>query len=152
MKLVLKAVLMNIVVLLVISFWATITEGAEIDLSSILGKEPSSGGELKLLSMDIPQSWDSSKDLKYWATINFKADQKPEIQRACFNFSGGSQSCVDVQAKDVAYEWNSYFRVPIKVPVGTKRIDCYVEYKRDGKTQRTNTVTYHIIILKKPEE
>jgi hypothetical protein len=152
MKLVLKAVLMNIAVLLVISSWATITEGAEIDIRSLFGKEPSSGGELKLLSMDIPQSWDLSTNIKYWATINFKADREPEIQRACFNFSGGRQSCVDVQAKDVTYTSDPYFRVPIHIPVGTKRIDCYAEYIRDGKTQRTNTVTYYVIILKKPEE
>jgi hypothetical protein len=152
MKLVLKAVLMNIAVLLVISSWATITEGPEIDIRSIFGKEPSSGGELKLLNMDIPQSWNLSTNIKYWATINFKADREPEIHRACFNFSGGSQSCVDVQAKDVTYAWDSYLRVPIHIPVGTNRIDCYAEYIRDGKTQRTNTVTYFVIILKKPEE
>jgi len=152
MKLVLKAVLMNIAVLLVISSWATITEGQEAIFNSILGKEPPSGGGLKLLSMDIPQSWNLSTNIKYWATINFEADLKPEIHRACFNFSGGSQSCVDVQAKDMTYAWHSYFRVPIHIPVGTKRIDCYAEYIRDGKTQRTNTVTYHVIILKKPEE
>lgn len=152
MKLVLKAVLMNIAVLLVISSWATITEGQEAIFNSILGKEPPSGGELKLLSMDIPQSWNLSTNIKYWATINFEADRKPEIHRVCFNFSGGSQSCVDVQAKEVTYASHSYFRVPIHIPGGTKRINCYAEYIRDGKTQRTNTVTYHVIILKKPEE
>ena len=77
------------------------------------------------------------------------ADHKPEIRRACFNFPGDGQSCVDVQEKDVTY---GHFRVPIHVPAGSKRIDCYAEYIRDGKTQRTNTVTYHVIVLKEPEE
>jgi len=36
--------------------------------------------------------------------------------------------------------------------VGSKRIDCYAEYIRDGKTQRTNTVTYYVIVLKELEE
>jgi hypothetical protein len=36
--------------------------------------------------------------------------------------------------------------------VGTKRIDCYAEYIQDRETKRTNTVTYHIIVLKRPEE
>jgi len=152
MKLLLKAVLMNIAVLLVISSWATITEGQEGYFNWTLGKEPPSVGELKLLSMDIPQSWNLSTNIEYWATIKFEADRKPEIHKACFNFSGGSQSCVDVQAKDVTYTSHPYFRVPIHVPVGTKRINCYAEYIRDGKTQRTNTVTYYVIILKKPEE
>ena len=146
------AVLMNIAVLLVISSWATITEGQEVYFNWTSGKEPPSVGELKLLSMDIPQSWNLSTNIEYWATINFEADRNPKIRRACFNFSGGSQSCVDVQAKDVTYASHPYFRVPIHVPVGTKRMDCYAEYIRDGKTQRTNTVTYYVIILKKPEE
>jgi len=150
MKLLLKAVLMNIAVSLVISSWATITEGQEPYFSRSLGKEPFS--VLKLLSMDIPLSWNLSTNIEYWATINFEAVRNPKINRACFNFSGGSQSCVDVQAKDVTYASHPYFRVPIRVPAGTKRIDCYAEYIRDGKTQRTNTVTYYVIILKKPEE
>ena len=152
MKLLLRAVLMNIAVLLVISSWATITEGQEGYFNWKIGKEPPVGGGLKLLSMDIPQSWNLSTSIEYWATIKFEADREPKIQKACFNFSGGNQSCVDVQAKDVTYSSHPYFRVPIHIPVGTKRIDCYAEYDRDGKTQRTNTVTYYVIILRKPEE
>ena len=145
------AVLMGIAVLIVISSCAT-TEGPE-GRSLLLGiQEPSSRDELKLLSMDVPQSGNLLANVEYWTTINFVADREPKIRRACFNFSGGSQSCVDVQAKDVTYSLHPSFRVPIHVPVGTKRIDCYAEYIRDGETQRTNTITYHIIILKKPEE
>jgi hypothetical protein len=151
MKLILKAVLLSIAVLLLISSYATITEGPEGASFSFGGKQPS-GVEFRLLSMDIPQSGNLSASVEYWTTINFEADPKPEIRRACFNFSGDSQSCVDVQAKDVTYGLHPRFRVPIHVPVGTKRIDCYVEYIREGKTHRTNTVTYYIIVMKKPEE
>jgi hypothetical protein len=152
MKLILKAVLMNMALLLVISSCATVTEGPEGTTLSLGRKEPSGGGEFKLLSMDIPQSGNLSANVEYWATIKFEADPKPEIRRACFRFSGGGQSCVEVQAKDVGYGSHPYFRVPIHVPAGTKRIDCYAEYVRDGKTHRTNTVPYYVIILKKPEE
>ncbi len=152
MKLLLKAVLMNIAALLVISSWATITEGQEGYFNWNLGKEPSTAGELKLLSMDIPQTWNLPTNIEYWATINFEGDRNLTIQRACFNYSGSGPSCLDVQAKDVTYASHPYFRVPIRVPVGIKRIDCYAEYIRDGKTRRTNTVTYYVIILKKPEE
>ncbi|MGA2468695.1 MAG: hypothetical protein ABSH06_30690, partial [Thermodesulfobacteriota bacterium] len=109
-------------------------------------------GELRLISVDVLQSGSLSANVEYWTTINFEADHKPEISRACFNFSGDVQSCVDVQAKDVTYGSHPYFRVPIHIPVGSKRIDCYAEYIRDGKTQRTNTVTYYVIVLKKPGE
>jgi hypothetical protein len=143
---VLIAVLISLSVLSVISSWATVSTGWEIPLG---GETPSIGDQLKLLSIDIPLTGNPSADVKYWATIKFDSGFKPEIRRACFNFSGDRQSCVDVDAKDVTY---GYFRVPIHVPVGSKRIDCYAEYIRDGKISRTNTVTYYVIVLKKPGE
>jgi len=152
LKLILKAVLMNIAVLLAISSCFTITEGPEGSSISLGRKGPSSGGELRLLSMEVPQSGNLSANVEYWASINFETGPKTEIRRACFSFSDDGQSCVDVQAKDVIYGSHLYFRVPIHVPVGTKRIDCYAEYIQDGKTHRTNTVTYYVIILKRPEE
>ena len=149
MKLILKAVLMHVAVFSLIS--STITEGQEGRSFSFGRKERSSGGELRLLSVNIPQGWDFSANVEYWTTINFEADPKPEINRACFNFSGDGQSCVDVKAKDVTYGSHPFFRVPIHVPVGTKRIDCYAEYIRDGKTHWTNTVTYYVIVLRPKE-
>jgi hypothetical protein len=143
MKLLLKAVLINIAVLLVISCWPAVSTGWDLLLR---GETPAVGDHLTLLSMEIPQTWNPSADVKYWATIKFETGFIPEIRRACFNFSGGGQSCVDVEAKDVT---SGYFRVPIRVPVGSKRIDCYAEYIRDGKISPTNTITYHIIVLKK---
>ena len=63
MKLLLKAVLMNIAVLLVISSWATITEGQRGYFNWDSEKEPSSRDELKLISMDIPLSADVSANV-----------------------------------------------------------------------------------------
>ena len=140
------AVLIGLGVLLVISSYATVSTGWELPFG---GGTPPIGDQLKLLSMDIPLTGNPSADVKYWATIKFDAGFKPEIRRACFNFSGGGQSCDDVQARDVT---SGHFRVPIHVPVGSKRIECYAEYVRDGKTHRTNTITYYVIVLKKPEE
>jgi hypothetical protein len=148
----LMAVLMGVAVLLVICSCATITERSEERTLSLGIQESSRGGELRLSSMDVALSGNVSANVEYWATINFEANPESEIRRACFNFSGGGQSCIDVQAKDVTYRSHPYFRVPIHVPMGTKRIDCHAEYIRDGKTRRTNTVTYYVIILKKPEE
>jgi hypothetical protein len=152
MKLILKVVLTNIAAFLVISSFVTITEGQIFD-REFVPQKPISGGNLRLLSMEVPQSWGLSENVEYWATINFETDRKSaDIRRACFNFSGDGQSCVDVQAKDVTYGLRPCFRVPIHIPVGTKRINCYAEYIRDGETQRTNTITYYVIVLKRPEE
>ncbi len=142
--------LISVAVLLVISSFTTVTEGFE-GSTLFRSKEPSSTHDLKLLSVDVPQSGNLSPDIAYWTTIHFEADLKPEIRRACFRFSGGGPSCVDVQAKDVTYGSHPYFRVLIYVPAGSKRIDCYAEYIREGKTHRTNTVTYRVIVMK-PEE
>jgi hypothetical protein len=140
-------VLISVAVFLVISSFTTVTEGEEGSALFPSRKEPS-GSTLTLLSVDVPQSGNLLPDIAYWTTIHFKADLKPEIRRACFSFSGGDQTCVDVQAKDVIYGSDPYFRVSIHVPAGSKRIDCYAEYVRDGRTQRTNTVTYRVIVMK----
>jgi hypothetical protein len=151
MKSVSANVLISVAVFLVISSGATVTEGSEGSPFFPSREEPSSTYTLKLLSVDVPQSGNLSPNIAYWTTIHFEADLKPEIRRACFSFSGGGQTCVDVQAKDVIYGSHPYFRVSIHVPAGSKRIDCYAEYIRDGKTHRTNTVTYRVIVMK-PEE
>jgi len=144
---VLNTVLIILGVLLVISSYATVSNGWDLLLR---GETPYIGdSQLKLVSMDIPHTGSPSADAKYWATIKFDAGFKPEIRRACFSFSGDRQSCVDVEAKDVTH---GHFRVPIQIPAGSKKIDCYAEYIREGKTSRTNTVSYYIILLNKPEE
>jgi len=84
---------MSLGVLLLISSYATVSTGLELLLR---GETPSIGDQLKLLSMDIPLTGNPSADVKYWATIKFDAGFKPEIRRACFNFSGDKQSCVTV--------------------------------------------------------
>jgi hypothetical protein len=148
-KSVLIIVLTSVAIWLVISSYATVSTGWEFSLQ---GENLSKGNEVKLLSIDILQTGNLSADVEYWVTIKFETASKREISRACFDFQGDGQSCVDVQAKDVRYGSHPYFRVPIHVPAGSKRIDCYAEYIRDEKTYRTNTVTYYVIVLKKPEE
>jgi len=151
LKLILNAVLTVTAVLLLIPSCVTVLFGLEGMPFSLGKKEPITRGEL-VIKYGYPPKWDLSANEEYWTTINFEADRKPEITRACFNFSGDGQSCVDVQAKNVTYGSHTYFRVPIHIPVDSKKIDCYAEYIRDGKTERTNTVTYYVIVLKEPEK
>ncbi len=146
MKLILKAVLLYAVLFLAISSWVTASSGWELPIGG--GTKPI-GDQLVLVSMDIPLTRTPSAKVEYWATVKFDTGFKPEIRKACFNFSGAGQSCVDVKAQDVT---SGHFRVPIHVPVGTKRIKCYAEYIQGGQTQQTNTITYHIITLKNSEE
>jgi len=152
MKSILKAVLVSLVLLLIFSSCATITEEPEGARFSLGRKEPSTRDEMRLLSLEVPQSGNLSANVEYWTTIHFEANSKPEIGRACFSFSGDDQSCVDVLAKDVNFGSRAYFRVLIHIPAGTKRIDCHAEYLRGGKVHQTNTVTYYVVVVKKPEE
>ncbi len=140
---------MSVAVSLIISHRAGVTEGLEPYFNWEFRKEPSRGDQLKLISIDIPQTGTISADVKYWARIKIDAGFKPEIRRACFNFSGVRQSCIDVDVKDIT---SREFRVPIHIPSGSKRIDCYAEYVRDGKISRTNIITYYVITLNKAEE
>ena len=146
MKSLLKAVLINIAVILLISSWPDQSSGWDhFRGEEILGVGP----HLRLISMDIPQTLNPTEDAEYWVNIKYDSGMKPEIRRACFNFSGLEESCFDVEDKDVT---SKNFRVSIQVPTGTKKINCYAEYFRDGKLSRTNTITYYIINLESPGE
>lgn len=99
-------------------------------------------GELRLLNIEVPEGQRPRPNLQYWVRINFEADGNPEIRKACFYWSGDGPYCVDV--KDVKYGSVAYFQVPLYARVGSDSLQCYVEYVRDGKTQRSNVVASRV--------
>jgi len=121
MKRVLIPILMSVAILLAISSCATVRKG-----------------ELRLLRMEVPESERLRTNVQFWVRINFEADGNPEIRRACFFWSGDGPYCVNV--KDVEYGSIAYFQVPLYARFGSDSLQCYVEYVRDGKTQRSNAV------------
>jgi hypothetical protein len=133
MKNVFPIVLMSVAVVLTIFSCATVP------------KEPLGVGELRLSSIQVPQMGTLSANVEYFVTINFEANGNPEINRACFYFSGDGRNCVDVRRKDMIYGPHANFRVPIHVPLGSYRLECYAEYIRNGETQRTNTLSSYVI-------
>jgi hypothetical protein len=133
MKSILKAVLIGVVVLLVNSSCATAPKG------------PLGEGELRLLSMEVPDNGNLKVGIQYWVTINFEADGNPEIKRACFYWSGDGPYCVNVNVKEVKYTLpHGYFQVPLLALPNSNRLECYAEYIREGKRQRTNMVGFFI--------
>ena len=126
MKRLLNSILMSAAILLSISSCATVS------------KEPLEPGELRLLSMDVPENGNLKTNIEYRVSVKFKADGNPEIRRVCFSWSGDGPYCVRV--KDVKYGSDAYVEVPINAPYGQNRLECYVEYVQEGKIQRTNTV------------
>jgi hypothetical protein len=131
MKGILALILMTVAILLAISSCATVS------------KEPLGLGELRLLSMDVPENGNLKINIAYRVFIYFQADGKPEIRRACFFWSGDGPSCVRV--KDVKYGSDAYVEVPIYAREGQNRLECYVEYVRDGRIRKTNTVIFPLV-------
>jgi hypothetical protein len=70
-------------------------------------------------------------------TIRFKADGRPEVRRVCFMWSGEGPRCI----RGVQYGSEGSLEVLYQAPEGRHRLECYVEYVRDGKVRRTNTVS-----------
>jgi hypothetical protein len=125
MKRVLIPILMSVAILLAISSCATVRKG-----------------ELRLLSMEVPESERLRTNVQFWVRINFEADGNPEISRACFFWSGDGPYCFNV--RDVKYGSLAYFQVPLLARLGSDSLQCYVEYVRDGKIQRSNAIASFI--------
>ena len=117
------------VVLLVVSSCSTVPKG------------PLGEGELRLLSIEVPENGTLRRGIQYLVTINFEAHGSPEIKRACFTWSGDGPYCVNVNVNNVNYTLShGNFQVPVVALLGSKRLECYVEYIRDRKRLRTNSV------------
>jgi hypothetical protein len=99
-------------------------------------------GELRLLDMEIRDAARLRTNLQFWIRVNFEADGNPVILRACFYWLGDGPYCVNV--KDVEYGSFAYFDVPLDGRYGSSLLQCYVEYLRDEKIERSNAVAYAV--------
>lgn len=108
--------------------------------------EPLASGELRLLTMHVPMREEIKLNFPFVADINFEAVGTPEIRTACFYFSGDGPYCVKVA--DVNYGSPGTIRVEVRAKMsGTHTLESYVFYVQDGKTKRTNTVSYQIRVI-----
>jgi hypothetical protein len=130
MKRVLTSILTSVAILLAISSCATAPKG------------PLEPGEMRLLSLEVPDNGNLKLSITYPLTIKFKADGRPEVHRACFTWSGEGPRCIRV--KKVEYGSDASLEVLFSAPEDRHLIECYVEYVRDGKVRRTNTVSSYI--------
>jgi len=130
MKRVLTSILTGVAILLVISSCSTAPKG------------PLGPGEMRLLRLDVPENGNLKLNIVYPLTIKFKADGHPEVRRVCFTWSGDGPRCTRV--KDVKYGSDASLDVLFSAPPDHHLVECYVEYVRDGKVRRTNTVGSYI--------
>jgi hypothetical protein len=101
-------------------------------------------GELRLLDMEIREPARLLTNVQFWIRVNFEADGNPEIRRACFYWLGDGPYCVDVDVKNVEYGSFAYFDVPLEARYGSSVLQCYVEYLRDERIERSNAVAYPV--------
>jgi hypothetical protein len=105
-------------------------------------------GELRLLNnMEILDPERLRTNVQFWVRVYFEAEGQPEIRRACFYWTGDGPHCVPVPVKDIVYGSVAYFEVPLSARFGTNSLQCYVEYLRDEKTERSNAISSSIEVL-----
>ena len=128
------AVLMIEAVLLGISSCATVPD------------KPLAPGELRLLSVLVPEKENIRLNLPFVVDIRFEADGKPEVRAACFTLSGDGPHCLKVT--DVDYGSPGTIRVQIRTKnPGSRLLEGYVLYIRDGKIQPTNVVSAYFRLI-----
>jgi hypothetical protein len=128
MKSILLGVFVGAAVLLGISSCATVPT------------EPLGEGELRLLEMQVPENGNLIWGLPYKFNISFEADGHPEIIRAACLCSNNGPYYNKVE--DVKYGSEANFNVYLLVcDRGSQRLECYVDYVRDGKRRRSNSVS-----------
>ncbi len=122
------AVLMTGTVLLGISSCATVPT------------KPLAPGELRLLTMHVPEKENIRVNAPFVANITFEADGRPEIRTACFDISGDGPYCFKVVDVDYGSPGTIKVQIRTKNP-GSRLLEGYVLYIRDGKIQPTNVVS-----------
>jgi hypothetical protein len=108
--------------------------------------EPLTSGELRLLSMHVPEREDIRGNSPFVVNINFEADGKPEIRTACFSFSGDGPYCYKVT--DVNYGSPGTIKVQVRAKTfGSHALESYIYYIKDGKVQPSNVVNCNIRVI-----
>lgn len=107
---------------------------------------PLAPGELRLLSMDAPREGEMRLGIIFTVKINFEADGRPEIRRACFLWSGDGPYCS--RAIKVSYGSPKTIYVDLLAgSTGQYFLEGYIQYIQDGKLRTTNVVGDHIYIV-----
>jgi hypothetical protein len=130
-------ILMGIAVLFMVSSCATVPT------------EPLAPGEVRLLRIHFPEIRVIKGNFSYLVNLNFEADGKPEITRACFFWSGDGPYCYKVV--DAQYGWGT-LKVDLPIPSppygGFYTLKGYIVYMKDGRSQRTNIVETMVEVVK----
>ncbi len=103
-------------------------------------------GELRLLGMHVPKNEMIKVNIPFVVNINFEAAGEPEIRAACFYFSEDGPHCFKVMGID--YGEPGTIQVQVRTQNrGSRRLEGYVLYRRDGKIQSTNVISIYLPVI-----
>ena len=102
--------------------------------------QPLGPGELRLLSIKVPEKEKIKVNSPFVVDISFEADGQPEIKTACFYFAGDGPHCFKVTSVNYGSPGTIKVQIYSKNP-GSRLLEGYVLYNRDGKNQPTNGVS-----------
>ena len=103
-------------------------------------------GELRLSSIVIPEKEKIKVNSPFTVNISFETDGKPEIRTACFTVSGDGPHCLKATDVDYGPPGTISIQIHTKNP-GSRLLEAYVLYLRDGKVQPTNVVSTYLPLL-----
>lgn len=105
-------------------------------------------GELRLLSVVVPEKDTIKLHLPFAVNFSFEADGKPEVRAACFTISGDGPHCSKVMYVDYGSPGTILVEIRTKNP-GSRLLEGYVLYLRDGKVEPTNVVSTYLPLISK---
>jgi len=108
--------------------------------------KPLAPGELRLLSVLVPEKEKIKVNLPFVVKIRFEAEGTPEIRAACFTLSGDGPHCSKVMDVDYGSPGTIEAQIRTKNP-GSRLLEGYVLYLRDGKIQPTNVVSTYLPLI-----
>jgi hypothetical protein len=100
-------------------------------------------GELRLLSLVVPEKESIRLNSPFTVHILFEAEGRPEVRAACFTLSGDGPHCSKVTEVDYGSPGTIRLQIRTRNP-GSRLLEGYVLYVRDGKVQATNVVSTYI--------
>ncbi len=101
--------------------------------------KPLAPGELRLVSIQVPEKENIQVNTPFLVKINFEADGEPEIRAACFYFSGVGPHCSKVT--DAIYGSLGTIQVQTRTKDSSSNyLECFVKYIRNGEIQTTNAI------------
>jgi hypothetical protein len=105
--------------------------------------KPLAPGELRLLSVVVPEKDTIKLHLPFTVNFGFEADGKPEVRAACFTLSGDGPHCSKLTYVDYGSPGTIQAQIRTKNP-GSRLLEGYVLYLRDGKVEPSNVVSTYL--------